>query len=69
MDKKSLFWDYKKHSHTKELERIGLFFPQVGRDKKTIIELYENLDTLNIPQENKKLIELYYDLIKKGEIG
>ncbi|WP_022670737.1 hypothetical protein [Hippea alviniae] len=66
MDKEALFWDYKEHSHTKELERIGLFFPQIGRDKETIIELYENLDRLNIPESNKKLIELYYDLIKKG---
>ena len=64
-----IFWDYKKISKIKKLERIGLFFPQTGRDKKTVIELYNHIDDLNIPRENKKLIEFYYKLIKEGKLN
>jgi len=68
MEKKqnATFWDYKKVSELKRLERIALFFPQVGRDKKTVIELYRHLDKLSIPEANKKLIKFYYKLIKEG---
>ncbi len=64
----SLFWDYKKYSNAKRIQRVAMFFPQIGRDKKSVIELYKNIDALDIPSGNKKLIELYYELIKKGKL-
>ncbi|GAB6888935.1 hypothetical protein JCM13304A_24350 [Desulfothermus okinawensis JCM 13304] len=64
-----IFWDYKKVSQFKKLERIALFFPQTGRDKKTVIELYNHINELNIPKEKKKIIEFYYKLIKEGELN
>ncbi len=64
----NLFWDYKKYSNAKRIQRAAMFFPQIGRDKKSVIELYQNIDTLNIPSGNKRLIKLYHELIKKGEL-
>jgi hypothetical protein len=68
-EQSAIFWDYKKVSKFKKLERTAMFFPQTGRDKKTVIELYNHIDKLNIPKENKKLIEFYYKLIKEGELN
>ena len=62
------FWDYKKYSKLKRLQRIGMFFPQIGRDIGTLKELYGNLNKLQIPQGHKRLIEFYFDLIKEGKI-
>ncbi len=64
-----VFWDYKSHSAKKRIQRIAVFFPQIGRDKKTVAELYKNIDTLNIALGNKKLIKFYYELIKKGVLS
>ena len=64
-----IFWDYKKYSENKKLERIALLFPQIGRDKKTVEKLYKNIDKLKIPENNKKLIKLYYKLIQGGELS
>jgi len=67
--KRFIFWDYKKYSMAKEIERIALFFPQIGRNKKTVEKLYKNIDLLKIPPANKKLIEFYHKLIEKGELS
>ncbi|WP_035587871.1 hypothetical protein [Hippea jasoniae] len=67
-DNIDIFWDYKKLSKKAKLQKIALFFPQVGRDKNTVIELYNMLDELDVPAANKKLIKLYYELIQKGEL-
>ncbi|GEM_PF-2825344 len=69
MNDESFFWDYEKCSEIKFLERIGLFFPQLGRNKNIVVQLYRNLHKLNIPEENKKLIKLYYQLIENGELA
>ncbi len=69
---KEIFWEYKKIPDKKSIEylqRIAQFFPLYGRDKETIYELHKNLNILNIPQEKKKLIKVYYDLLKRGELG
>jgi len=65
----AIFWDYEKYSENKKFERVALLFPQVGRDKKTVEKLYKNIDKLKIPENNKKLIKLYYELIHSGELS
>jgi len=64
----TIFWDYEKYSENKELERIALLFPQVGRDKETVEKLYENIGRIQIPENNKKLIEFYYKLIQRKKL-
>jgi len=64
--KRHYLWDYKKVRPLKELERIGMFFPLIGRDKDTVLTLYENLDKLKLPEEKRQLILFYYDLIQKN---
>ncbi len=43
-----------------------MFFPLIGRDKDTVLTLYENLDKLKLPEEKRQLILFYYDLIQKN---
>jgi len=56
-----LLWDY-KHPPDKNwaLQRIAEFFPVYGHDYETVNALYSQIDCLNIPDETREAIRLYY---------
>lgn len=62
---KELLWDYKKapEDFLWRLQRIADFFPMYGRDRKTVNNLYQNIEKLKIDKTTKILIK---ERIQKG---
>ena len=58
---KELLWDYKKAPDDLlwRLQRIADFFPVYGRDRKTVMALYENIERLRMDETTKLLLEEY----------
>lgn len=58
---KELLWDYKEAPHNLlwRLQRIADFFPGHGRDRETVLALYENMEKLKIDRTTRLLIEEY----------
>jgi hypothetical protein len=58
---KALLWDY-KYPPNKEwaLQRIAEFFPVYGHDYHVVNALYGHLKHLNIPDDTREAIKLYY---------
>ncbi len=64
-----LVWDYREPPDDPiwRLQRIAEWFPAFGRDRTTVGQLYEYRDTLRIPPEVKKLIEIYEGIWRERE--
>lgn len=62
--KKEILWDYKNPIDDVlwKLQRIILFFPSVGTDKKTIDLLYEKRDLIKMEEGKYILIGIYKEL-------
>jgi hypothetical protein len=58
---KELLWDYREAPQDLlwRLQRIADFFPAHGRDRETVVALYENMEKLKIDQTTRLLIEEY----------
>jgi hypothetical protein len=58
---KELLWDYKKAPDDLlwRLQRIADFFPVYGRDRETVIGLYENIGKLRMDETTRLLVEEY----------
>lgn len=58
---KELLWDYKKapKDFLWRLQRIADFFPMYGRDRDTLMNLYQNIEKLKIDKTTKILIKEY----------
>lgn len=56
-----LLWDYREAPDDLlwRLQRIADFFPLYGRDRKTVMVLYENANKLRIDETTRLLIEEY----------
>jgi hypothetical protein len=56
-----LLWDYREAPDDLlwRLQRIADFFPLYGRDRKTVMALYENAKKLKIDETTRLLIEEY----------
>lgn len=63
---KDILWDYKKppEDYMWKLQRIADFFPLYGRDKDTVLALYENINNLRIGKTTITLIKEYYKIYK-----
>jgi len=58
---KELLWDYREAPQDLvwRLQRMADFFPAYGRDRDTVLALYENMEKLKIDHTTKRLIEEY----------
>ena len=58
---RELLWDYDKAPEDPlwRLQRIADFFPLFGRDRDTVVALWQNLDRLKIDPATRLLIEEY----------
>ena len=56
-----IVWDYAEPPAEEKwrLQRVLDFFPQFGRDRKTVEHLVARLDELRAPPEVKDLVRLY----------
>ncbi len=66
-----LVWDYRKPPEDPiwRLQRIAEWFPAFGRDRATVAQLYDYRNTLRIPPEVRKLIEIYEGIWRKREVN
>ncbi len=61
---KELLWDYKKpiNDIKWKLQRILMFFPSLGTDKKTIDLLFKKRNELKMEEGKYLLIEIYKEV-------
>ncbi len=64
-----LVWDYRTPPEDPiwRLQRIAEWFPAFGRDRATVAQLYDFRNTLRIPPEVRKLIEIYEGIWRQRE--
>lgn len=58
---RELLWDYDEPPEDLlwRLQRIAEFFPLFGRDRDTVLSLWQNIDRLRIDTTTRLLIEEY----------
>ena len=58
---KEILWDYREAPADPiwRLQRMADFFPLYGRDRETVLALYENMGRLRVDETTKVLIEEY----------
>lgn len=56
-----LLWDYDEAPEDElwRLQRVVDFFPQFGRERRTVLALVRRLPELRAPDEVKELVRLY----------
>jgi hypothetical protein len=59
---REIVWDYREAPDDLlwRLQRIADFFPRYGRDRETVVLLFENRDRLRLEPATRALIEEYH---------
>jgi len=68
---KELVWDYASAPNdlSWRLQRLAEWFPEFGRDRHSVKLLFRYRETLRIPWESRRLIELYEEAWREKELA